>query len=233
MLVSGHRGAAGLCPENTLKGIERALDLGVDFVEIDVHRTRDDVVVVMHDETLDRTTNGSGPIREHTLEEIQKLDAGEGERVPTLCEVLDLVKGRAHLLCEIKTGGSAEGSAACVHDAGMAKEMTFISFNLDVLRYLRRTEPGIDIGVLLWHPNESDVAVAGIIGATWIDLYYRRLTLHLADLIKGAGMKLRTYTPNEAHEFKVMAAMGVDAITTDRPDRLIDWQRQRAMADSR
>ena len=223
MLVSGHRGAAGLCPENTLKSIQCALDIGVDFVEIDVHRTRDGEVVVMHDESVDRTTNGTGTIRSFGLDEIRKLDAGEGEVVPTLREVLELVKGRARLLCEIKTGGSAEAAAICVHDADMVGEMTFISFNLDVLRYLRRTEPKIEIGVLLWHPTESDIAIAQLTGATWIDIYYRRLSLHMVDLITAAGMSIRTYTPNETHEFQVLQDMGVHAITTDRPDRLIDW----------
>src|ERR671938_442670 len=92
--VVGHRGAMGHCPENTLASFERGLELGADWIEVDVHLSRDGALVVIHDETLERTTNGSGLVRERTLAELQRLDAGHGERIPTLEEVLVWARGR-------------------------------------------------------------------------------------------------------------------------------------------
>jgi glycerophosphoryl diester phosphodiesterase len=108
-LIIGHRGAAGLAPENTLASIEKALSLGVDRIEIDIHQTKDNVLVVIHDETLERTTNGKGKIKDLTYREILKYSAGakfspacENEKVPTLAEVLDLIDGKSQLLIELK-----------------------------------------------------------------------------------------------------------------------------------
>src|SRR5438046_1238870 len=95
IIVTGHRGAAGLEPENTLRSFRRACDLGVDRVETDVHLTRDRRLVCIHDATVDRTTDGSGAVGDLTLEEIRRLDAGKEERIPTLTEAIDVVRGRA------------------------------------------------------------------------------------------------------------------------------------------
>src|SRR5438105_2353760 len=86
--VVGHRGAMGYCPENTMASFERALALGADWIELDVHLSRDGELIVIHDETLDRTTNGHGLVRDHTLAELKQLDAGDGQQIPTLDEVL-------------------------------------------------------------------------------------------------------------------------------------------------
>src|SRR5436190_6736475 len=101
--VVGHRGAMGYCPENTFASFERGLELGADWIELDVHLSRDGALIVIHDETLDRTTNGHGYVKDHTLAELQQLDAGNGERIPTLPEVLDWAKSRKAILdIEIK-----------------------------------------------------------------------------------------------------------------------------------
>src|SRR4030042_4999738 len=100
--IMGHRGASFYEPENTLRSFRRALQMGVAAVELDVHRTRDGRLAVIHDATLERTTNGRGRVRDFTLAELQQLDAGQGERIPSLEEALDLVRGRALLLVELK-----------------------------------------------------------------------------------------------------------------------------------
>ncbi|WP_192822929.1 glycerophosphodiester phosphodiesterase family protein [Rufibacter sp. LB8] len=109
--VVAHRGASGLAPENTLAAVRKALETSADFIEIDLHQTKDGEVVVIHDATVDRTTNGTGAIADLTLAEIKKLDAGisfdssfAGERIPTLAQVLNLVKGKKKLLIELKKG---------------------------------------------------------------------------------------------------------------------------------
>ena len=100
--IMGHRGAPADEPENTLRSFSRALAVGVAAVELDVQLTKDGRLAVIHDETLDRTTNGRGPVRDFTLAELKKLDAGRGEPVPSLEEVFDLVQGKAHLVVELK-----------------------------------------------------------------------------------------------------------------------------------
>lgn len=108
MMLMGHRGAKALEPENTLLSIKRALEIGVDAVEIDVHLTKDQEIVVIHDSTVDRTTNRTGPVGSYTLEDIRKLDAGKGEKIPTLVEVIGLTKGKAKLVIELKEKGTEE-----------------------------------------------------------------------------------------------------------------------------
>ena len=105
--VIGHRGAAGLEPENTLRSIGKAIELGVDQVEIDVRLTKDRRLVVIHDPTVGRTTNGQGYVKDFTFEELRRLDAGKGERIPSLEEVLSLTKGKIVLQIELKEEGTA------------------------------------------------------------------------------------------------------------------------------
>src|SRR5579864_6905519 len=101
--VVGHRGAMGHCPENTLASFERGLELGADWIELDVHLSRDGELIVIHDETLERTTNGHGLVRDHTLADLQALDAGDGQRIPTLNEVLTWARERGAVVdIEIK-----------------------------------------------------------------------------------------------------------------------------------
>ena len=95
MIIIGHRGAMGYEPENTLRSFQKALDLGVDMIEFDVHLCKSGELVVFHDEKVNRTTNGQGYIAQKSLEKLKELDAGQGEKIPTLEEVLDLVKGKA------------------------------------------------------------------------------------------------------------------------------------------
>src|SRR6266511_3945699 len=110
MIVVGHRGAAGLEPENTLRAFRRGIELGVDYVECDVHLTRDGHLAVIHDETVDRTTDGHGPVAGFSLEELRRLDAGQGERIPTLEEVLATTRGHVRLLIELKGARTEEAT---------------------------------------------------------------------------------------------------------------------------
>ena len=108
MILTGHRGAAALEPENTLLSMQKAIDLSVDQIEIDVHLTSDQHLVVIHDTTVDRTTDGQGAVADFTLEKIKQLDAGKGERIPTLQEVIDLVRGKVVLQIELKGPNTAK-----------------------------------------------------------------------------------------------------------------------------
>ena len=128
MILTGHRGAAKLEPENTLLSIQKAIDLGVDQIEIDVHLTRDQHLVVIHDATVDRTTDGQGAIADFTLAKLKQLDAGKGERIPTLQEVIDLVSGKVILQIELKGPNTAEPVIQAVKQNSMENGVLLTSF---------------------------------------------------------------------------------------------------------
>src|SRR5262249_57324330 len=148
MIVVGHRGCALLEPENTLRGFRRALDLGCDYVETDVRLTRDGHLVLMHDETVDRTTNGSGSVAELTFGEIRTLDAGQGEQVPTLAELLPLLRGRAHLLCELKGENTAAEAVRIVREAGISRQVVFTCFDLGRIRHVKAIDSSLRTGAI-------------------------------------------------------------------------------------
>ena len=155
VVITGHRGAAGLAPENTLPSIQKAIDLNVERIEIDVQQTKDSVVIVMHDTTVNRTTNGEGTIRNMTLDEIQALDAGSwysaeymNTKVPTLEEVIKAVKGNSVLVIEIKQGtpyypGIENRVAALINKHDIKKSCIVHSFYDDVLFRMNKIDPDI------------------------------------------------------------------------------------------
>jgi len=219
--VVGHRGAAGLRPENTLEGFRLAMALGVDAVELDVHLTRDGHVVVLHDETVDRTTGGTGRIDEMDLAAVRALDAGGGQKVPTLDEVLDVVRGRCELLCELKADGVEGPAVDAVAARGMIGDVVFISFSLPRLAGARRRGPDCRIGALYGDPHLADVAAAAELGAELLDVDYRKVTRSMIEAARRTGLGTGVWTPNELSEMQAMISLGVDTVTTDRPDLLL------------
>lgn len=142
--VYAHRGASIECPENTLMAFRRALEIGVDGIELDVHLSKDGVPVVIHDEAVDRTTNGTGAVDDLSVEELKRLDAGRGEAIPTLAEVLDLVGDRLHVNIEIKTAVAAE---AVLREVRRRPQLRWItsSFVWDSLAYVHQQMPEADV----------------------------------------------------------------------------------------
>jgi glycerophosphoryl diester phosphodiesterase len=221
--VLGHRGAAGVVPENTLAGFRYAIALGVDWVECDVHSTRDGRLVVIHDATVDRTTNGRGAVRGMTLERLRRLDAGGGEMVPTLDEVLETVRGRAPLECELKGEGIEEAVVAAVEVHGMAGQVVFSAFALDRLARVRRLGGHYRLAAILPDPGELEIARAAALRAESINVQYRNLCLRLVEQIRAAGLQVRAWNPDTLPEQQAMIALGVDGISTNRPDRLLAY----------
>ena len=220
VLISGHRGAKGLHPENTLGSFQRALDCGVDYLECDVRLTRDGHVLVMHDETVDRTTNGTGAVADLDLSTLRKLDAGKGEIVPTLEEVLNLAAGRARVLCELKDDAAVDSAVALVQARNQDRDVTFISFDFDRIRRVKAIDDSLRTSGVLWDLEPGDIRKVAKAGADEIDLHYKRLSLQLIDRVRRWRLGLRVYSPNRWRDQQMMIALGVDVITTDRPDIL-------------
>ncbi len=220
--VVGHRGAAGVLPENTLAGFRYAIELGVDYVECDVHLSRDGQLVVMHDATVDRTTDATGAICDLDFDRIRALDAGEGEQIPTLDEVLALVQGQVKLLCELKGEGVENATIDAVKARGMTGEVHFTCFNMDRLEAVRRLGDDLLIGAILPDPEEKDIARAFELGAAGIGIQYRNLCLRQVERVLDAGLDLRAWNPDSLPEQMAMIGLGVKGVSSNRPDILLD-----------
>ena len=217
----GHRGAAGVVAENTLKSFAYAIELGVDAVECDVHLSADGHVIVMHDEAVDRTTDGTGKIAEMTLEQLRRLDAGEGQPPPTLEELLETVRGRVRLLCELKADGSEAPAVDAVVARRMESDVTFVSFSFDRLERVRGLRGDLRIGAILSSPRIKDMKRALALGACHVGVQYKNLTLAAVDRARAAGIEIGAWTPNRLPEMEAIIALGVTHVTTDRPDILM------------
>ncbi|MBW3622319.1 MAG: glycerophosphodiester phosphodiesterase [Armatimonadetes bacterium] len=226
--VIGHRGAAGLEPENTLRSFRRACELGVDRVETDVHLTRDGRLVCIHDATVDRTTDGTGPVGEFTLEEIRRLDAGQGERIPTLEEALETVRGQAVLQIELKAGGTPAATIRALEAAGMGpEEVLLASFTREFLQEARALRPDLPVSHLFGPPAPGFVELAHSVGAKSISFPFRHLTPEWIEAAHDAGLEVRAYNPDTREEMKRVLALGVDGIGSNRPDLLLEMLRAR------
>jgi glycerophosphoryl diester phosphodiesterase len=219
--VVGHRGAAGIEPENTIRGFRHALELGVDYTECDVHLTKDDQLIVMHDGTVDRTTNGTGAVRDLTFAEVRALDAGQGECVPTLAEVLEVVRDRVILLIELKGEGVESQAVRAVRDRQMDDQVVFTSFHLDRIREVKRLDPSLKVGAIFRQPPEDACRQALDAGASGIGIHHRYLCQELVDQAHRHGLDVRAWNPDTVPEMLTAIALGVDGVGSNRPDLLI------------
>lgn len=221
MILTGHRGAAKLEPENTLLSMQKAIDLGVDQIETDVHLTRDQHLVIIHDTTVDRTTDGEGAVADFTLAEIKQLDAGKGERIPTLQEVIDLVRGKVILQIELKGPGTAEPVIETVDRNSMENEVLLTSFVHDRLREARRLNPNLRLGALWGDPPDDACEQAIDMGAEAIHIQHLNIDAQLVEKAHAYGLMIRAWNPDTIEEIQHVVDLGVDAIGSNRPDLLI------------
>jgi len=225
-LVIAHRGASGERPENTLSAYALAVEQGADMIEIDLHRTRDEAIVVTHDELLEGL-GGAGEIAGATLAEVRALDAGDGERVPTLDEVLDAFGDRIAFNLELKRAtdreyaGLEQATLAAVDRRGLLPRMLFSSFYDPVLARLRSLAPAARIGLLLSRkfPHRA-VARAQAFGAEAIHPEDSVTTPELVREAHDAGLRVHVFTVDDDADLRRFVDMGVDGIFTNYPRRL-------------
>jgi glycerophosphoryl diester phosphodiesterase len=225
MLVYGHRGLSGRFPENTLLAFREALAVGVDGIEFDVHATADGMPVVIHDRSLERTTNGAGYVDEVPLSRLRELDAGHGERVPTLEEVLDLAGDRVHLDIEVKQPGIEEAVLGVL--AAHPKAWWAISsFDWDTLRTLRSLDAGVELWPLTEHWGADVVDVAREFRAPTVALLAGAFTPVSAAALREAGLAVMVWTINDEDEARRVSELGASALCTDYADRIIPLVRE-------
>lgn len=234
-LVIGHACAAGEAPANTLAGVRSCLDSGAEAMEIDVQICADGVLVLMHDETVDRTTNLSGPVRSLPLVDLQAANAGDGEPVPTLDQVLELVAGRLTVMCELKaTTGDAEHDQRCV-DAVLqtiekhhARAWSAIhSFNPEMVARARTTDPRVSATII--SQNVDGDGLDRLLGALLkrngqaISMQHNCVDRDLVVAAKKRQVTVWTWTPDRVEDWARVTAAGVDGIITNLPHALKAW----------
>ncbi len=228
--IVGHRGAKANAPENTLVAIRRAYDEGAAWIEFDAKLTKDNAVVLMHDETLDRTSNGKGPVAEATLAEIKKLDAGawfgpafKGETVPTLEEAMALMAslGMGFNIeikpCPGREAETAERACASVLAHWRGPTPIVSSFKREALAAAQASAPSLPRGYLAEELGRSWRTEAEALGCIAIHPGWKHLTRQLVRDVKEAGFKALVWTVNEPARARELVAWGVDSIITDRP----------------
>lgn len=220
----GHRGARGHEPENTVRSVRRALELGADGIEVDVYYV-DGRLLVIHDETLDRTTNGTGPVMGKTFAQLRLLDAGQGEKIPTLEEIFETVNRRALINVELKGPRTAAPVAALIgeyerqHGWGCG-DFLVSSFDHAQLKETRMLRPEIRLGALFEEPLPDLVVRAERLGAWSLHVGRELVTPELVGEAHRHGLKVFVFTINEPDEMARLRALGVDGIFTDYPDRV-------------
>ncbi len=229
-LVIAHRGASGTAPENTLAAFRRAVALGADMIELDVQLSRDHAVIVLHDDTLDRTTDGTGPAAARTLAELVALDAGAwfapafaGERIPTLAQVLAATSLPVNV--ELKAGGGrllVEETLCVVAAAKALGRVVFSSFDGRLLEWVRACSAEAECAVLWTHPVLDDaLRLAERVGARALHLRKDAVSHAQVAIARQAGLAVRAWTVNDAAELGLLEDAGVSGIFTDYPERFL------------
>jgi len=221
----GHRGARGHEPENTLRSVRKALELGADGVEVDVHFV-DGQLMVIHDDTLQRTTNGRGSLAGKTFSELRALDAGSGERIPTLSEVFDTVNRRAVINVELKGPHTAAPVVALIddyvrHRGWRCEDFLLSSFDHERISEARQLRPKIRTGALIDKIPPGGAEFAVQLGAWSLNPGKRCVTPSLVADAHRRGLKVFVFTVNEPKDIARMKAFGVDGVFSDFPERVV------------
>ncbi|HEY3367260.1 MAG TPA: glycerophosphodiester phosphodiesterase [Symbiobacteriaceae bacterium] len=228
----GHRGASGTHPENTLAAFRRAVELGVQGIEFDVHRTADGELVVMHDPMVDRTTAGTGLIMTMTLAQIKSLEAGAwkgpefaGEPVPTLREVIRATPADLLLFCELKAGsihypGIEQDLLALIEAEGARSRFQISSFDHKALKQIHELSPTMPLGMLYEENLLDPISMARAIGATALHPAWMWVTPELVKEAHAAGLTVNTWVVDLPPFIDMMKGAGVDGIMSNYPDRL-------------
>ena len=218
----GHRGASGHAPENTLTAIEIGVRLGVDFVEIDVRRTADGVLVALHDASVKRTTDGRGRVDALSLRQVRSFKAGNGDHIPTVEEVLKSVAaGQAGLMLELKVSGVAHLTVQTVRAADFKNPVIYASFLHEEMTQVRAAEPKACLMVLFDKLPRAPAAYAAQYQPAYVGLRHDRASRPLVEAFHRENMLVWVYTANRQEDIRRALALGVDGIISDYPERIV------------
>jgi len=221
ILVIGHKGAGDIVPENTLKAFKKAIELNADYIEFDIHITKDNEIVIIHDADTIRTAGTSGVIKNMTLLEVKELDVGEGENIPTLNELIELAKGKIGLQIEIKAEGIVEHLPEILKRNDLDMSSIISSFSFEELLKLKKIEPTLKLGYLLPEPLQRPRLIKRLTQKA-IDNNFYAVHPHFnvvnKDFVQFAHenkLKVNVWTVNDREIMKNLIEFGVDGIITD------------------
>jgi glycerophosphoryl diester phosphodiesterase len=222
IMLGGHRGNPAEHPENTLESYRSAIDLGCDMVECDVHLTADGELAVIHDHNLERTTNGTGLVGAYRLAELRELDAGNGQKIPLLEEIIELVRDRVGLVIETKQNpipypGLEEKLIATLREQGMTDRVTVVSFHHRCVRHLKEVGPELDVGILDASRPIDPVGMMRAAGADLFSCFYGTLDPPMAEEIRAAGGSVGVWTVDDPLAVMWARACHPDSVFTNRP----------------
>ena len=225
MLKIGHRGAKGYEPENTLISFQKALDMQVDGIELDVHLSADGELIVIHDETITRTTNGSGAVNELSSRELKQFRINEHHEIPLLSEVFELVDKNCFINIELKSYETADKVVELIEKYVSEKNWNYdhflvSSFDWNALQQVRFLSEEIQIGVLTETDLDLALAFAKFIQAKSIHPYFHMLTEENVSRIQSKGMQVFAWTVNEREDIEKIKTYKVNGIITDFPNRI-------------
>lgn len=229
-----HRGASAYAPENTIAAFTKAAQLGMKWVEFDVMQSQDGIVIVFHDETLDRTTNGKGEVDQYPYAYLRTLDAGSwfnskfsGERIPTLMQTLEFLENtNMNANVELKAIGNRDEALVLAVLKDMKDylkkyndRILFSSFSVDALKFMRQYAPNVNMGFLMheWLPDWQQTCDA--LNCITMNVFEEILTAERVQQIKQSGRQLLSYTVNDPERAKLLYSWGVDAVFSDCPDK--------------
>ncbi len=212
-----HRGASAYEPENTLRSFERAIELNADMIELDVRYSLDRHLVVVHDQKVDRTTDGTGPVALKTLLELKELDAGKGERIPTLEEVLEFGIGRTKFVIELKENGVEHEVAELINKYNLLDDVFIVSFKPKRLKMIKELEPKLRTGLILF-ASLDPVRLAKNCGADVVAPFRWFISKGFVDRARKSGLYTFTWTVDETSKAQGLRDIGVSGIVTNKPD---------------
>lgn len=219
--IVAHRGASGYAPENTLLAFQKAIDLGCDKVELDVRLTKDKEIVVIHDDSVDRTTDGRGGVAQLTLKQIKKFNCTEKQKIPTLREVIDLCKGEIDLQIELKTAGVAKPVYNLLVENDIVSNVVITSFKLRFLQEMSMLDRKVNLGLLFEEYIISKKIILWIIGRligiNYVCPNYPVINEKIVNRAHKLGMKVYVFDVKNKKEGERLISMGVDEIGTDFP----------------
>ncbi len=227
-IIIAHRGASGHAPENTHLSFEKAWHFGADMIELDVHETTDGHLVCIHDPTVDRTTNGTGEVSSLTLSEIQRLDAGMGQQIPLLEDVLKFSQGRIQVNIELKIAGVEERIANIVHNLGVTNDTIISSFLHLSLSVIKEISNRIRIAILVQNEIENLPSYAHEIGAYAINPAKELTSTMLITNSHEFDIKVFPWTVNDEETMLRLLDVGVDGLITDYPDVGVNLVKKRS-----
>jgi glycerophosphoryl diester phosphodiesterase len=220
-------------PENTLLSFRRAIDIGVDWIEFDLHESRDGVLVVIHDDTVDRTTNGKGKVRDMAFSELEKLDAGDGQKIPSLQQVITLAKGKVKTDMEIKVKGIEEDVVGAIEKNGIVGQCMVSSFIYDSIKKVKELSPGIMTAAIMDKMPED---VEKCLDMLFNDVNTRTLMISkkialgpFVGEVRRLGFEAGIWNADTPGEIEWFAAMDPRYLCSNYPERLVEFKQVHAI----